>query len=88
MRFHSIQSEAELAALVQEVGFLPLFQNEIHGFSVEDHTPAALWFSDEADGPWEWKGPVIRSGGCVYGKFFHGKAGFISMDWFPDFANY
>ena len=54
---------------------------------MEDHTPPELWFT-ELDGPWEWKGPVIQMTGCAYGKFFHGKAGFISAEWFPDFANY
>ena len=34
------------------------------------------------------KGAVVREGGCVYGKFFAGKAGFISLDWLPDFCNW
>ena len=74
-------------ALTTEAGFLPLFTGDIPGFSVEDFCPPELWFSDEADGPWEWKGPIARSGTCVYGKFFGGRAGFISREWFPDFAN-
>ncbi|MCM1136532.1 MAG: hypothetical protein NC400_13280 [Clostridium sp.] len=40
------------------------------------------------DGPWEWKGPALRKTGCAYGKFFRGKTGFISANWYPDFANY
>ncbi|MCM1304913.1 MAG: hypothetical protein NC306_12535 [Butyrivibrio sp.] len=81
-------SQSDLAQLVQEYGFLPLFQNDVPGFSVEEHTPAEFWFADGEDGPWEWKGPVIRQTGCAYGKFFRGKAGFISAGWYPDFANY
>jgi len=77
-----------LETLVMKLGFLPFFQNEIPGFSVEDCTPRKLWFSGEYDGPWEWKGPVIRNGNCAYGKLFNKKAGFVSLDWFPDFANY
>lgn len=73
---------------VLEYGFLPFFKNGIEGFSIEELTPPELWFSDTADGPWEWKGPVARSGRCVYGKLFQKKAGFVSLDWFPDFANY
>ena len=46
-----------------------------------------LWFSDE-EGPWEWKGPVIRNMNCAYGKLFNGKAGYVSLEWLPDFANY
>ena len=83
-----VTSEHELAELVQVCGFLPLLKNQIPGFSVEEHTPPDLWFVDGVDGPWEWKGPVIRATGCAYGKFFWGKAGFISAEWFPDFANY
>jgi hypothetical protein len=30
----------------------------------------------------------LREGGCVYGKFFAGKAGFISREWWPDFYNW
>ncbi|MDD3230340.1 MAG: hypothetical protein PHE09_14145 [Oscillospiraceae bacterium] len=85
---HEIHSAVELEQLVENYGFLPFFQNEISGFSVEDHTPQRLWFSDSEDGPWEWKGPVASSGKCVYGKFYGGKAGFVSLKWFPDFANF
>ena len=37
---------------------------------------------------WKWKGPIVTEGNCVYGKFFAGKAGFISREWWPDFCNY
>lgn len=37
---------------------------------------------------WQWKGSVVREGDCVYGKFFAGKAGFISREWWPDFYNW
>lgn len=83
-----IRSQEDLVQMVEAYGFLPLFRNHIAGFSVEDHTPPELWFADDTDGPWEWKGPVIQETGCAYGKFFRGKAGFISRSWFPDFANY
>lgn len=72
---------------VQRLGFLPFFKNEIPGFSIAEHTPPQLWFSDTQEGPWEWKGPIIRTGDCVYGKFFRGRAGYISRDWYPVFAN-
>ncbi len=50
-------------------------------------------FTQFPDGTWEWplwkwKGSVVREGGCVYGKFFAGKAGFISREWWPDFYNW
>lgn len=87
MNFPWICSAEELAALVEEAGFLPFFQNEIEGFSIEEHTPPELWWGGEQWGPWDWKGPVIQSARCAYGKFYRGKAMYISSKFFPDFCN-
>lgn len=81
-----IQSVDELLETVEHYGFLPFFKNSIKGFSIEEMCPRELWFTD-LDGPWEWKGPASKSGRCIYGKFFGGKAGYISKKWIPDFAN-
>lgn len=83
----SIHAKEDIEEAVRRLGFLPFFTNEIEGFSIEENTDPSIWFTDQP-GPWEWKGPVIQDGGCVYGKFFHGRAGFISIKWFYDFANY
>ena len=83
-----IHSQSDLSSLVEACGFLPFFRSAVPGFSVEEHTPSDLWFADGVEGPWEWKGPVIRETGCAYGKFFQGKAGFITREWYLDFANY
>jgi hypothetical protein len=83
-----LYSSEDLERLAVEMGFLPFFKNEIGGFSIEEHTPSERWFSDENEGPWDWKGSVARNGKCVYGKFFKGKAGFVSMEWFPELVNY
>ena len=83
-----ISSQEDLERLVREWGFVPLLKNWVPCFSVEEHTLPELWFADGVDGPWEWKGPSIQNTGCAYGKFFGGKAGFISGEWYPDFANY
>lgn len=83
-----LRSCAELVKLIDQWGFVPLFENEIRGFSVEELCPPELWFADDVEGPWEWKGPAIRESGCAYGKFFCNKAVFISREWFPHFANY
>ncbi len=88
MRFSSLESAEDLIRLVGEIGFLPFFRNEIEGFSVEELCLPELWFDDDVDGPWEWKGPVARSGKCIYGKLFGGRAGFVSAEWLPDLANY
>ena len=82
----TIRTMKDLTEAVEALGFLPLFQNSIPGFSVEEDAAPSAWFSEEP-GVWEWKGPVIRETGCAYGKFFERKAAFISADWFPDFAN-
>ena len=37
---------------------------------------------------WQWKGPIVTEGHFAYGKFFNSKAGFVSMDWWPDLCNY
>lgn len=87
MRFQRLDSVERIINLVQEIGFLPFFANSIQGFSVEENCPPELWFAPDRDGPWEWKGPIARSGKCVYGKFFRGKAGFVSTKWLPHFAN-
>lgn len=75
-----IFNEENLISVIKKYGFLPLFKNEIQGFSVEEHTPSSLWFQDDVDGPWEWKGPIASSGQCVYGKFFNKKSGFVSLE--------
>lgn len=78
----------DLENLVLQMGFLPFFKNRISNFSIEEFTPEHLWFPDDEEGPWEWKGPVIRNWQCAYGKLFQKKAGFVSMEWFPDLVNY
>jgi len=87
MRDFTIDTQADLAAAVEELGFLPLFRSDIPGFSAEEHVTPRAWFSDEP-GIWEWKGPVTRENRFAYGKFFGGRAAFISEAWFPDFANF
>lgn len=88
MRFREIRSCEDMHSLILDVGFLPLFKNHIEGFSIEECTPRELWFSDEVEGPWEWKGPCIQMGDVVYGKFMGNKACFIRKDIFTEFANY
>ena len=82
-----IRSKQDMADAVRRLGILPLFANSLPRFSVEELVDPAVWFGD-VDGPWEWKGPVIRETGCAYGKFFENKAAFVSREWFCDFANY
>ncbi len=79
----------DLLDLVMKIGFLPLFSNEIPGFSVEEHTlPDDWWMDNPATDPWAWRQLLASNTHVCYGKFFDKKAGFISREWFPDFANY
>ncbi len=72
---------------IEELGFLPLFAGEINGLSIEEHTPRELWFADNVDGPWEWKGPIVRTGEYGYAKYFKNKAVFVSREWLPRLIN-
>ncbi len=83
-----LHSPEDLLALIQEVGFLPLFANAVPGFSVEERTPASDWWTDTPGDPWAWRQTMASGDSVAYGKFFDKKAGFVSKEWFPDFANY
>ena len=83
-----LHSPEDLLALIQEIGFLPLFANDIRGFSVEERTPANDWWTDNPGDPWAWRQALAPVDSVAYGKFFDKKAGFVSKAWFPDFANY
>lgn len=83
-----IRSAAELTNWVQEIGFLPFFANEVVGFSAEEHTAShAWWTGNKATDPWEWREVIAAQHQIAYGKFFDGRAGFISQEWLPYFAN-
>lgn len=78
----------ELVKKVNDMGFLPLFSNEVEGFSVEEMTGARYWWTgDRENDPWEWREVVAASHKCAYGKFFGNRAGFISLKWLPAFVN-
>ena len=78
----------EAIEYINEIGFLPLFKNEIPGFSLEERTVPEFWWSGNIKrDPWEWREIIARRGEIAYGKFFDKKAGFISKKWLPYFAN-
>ena len=88
-----IHSCPELIECIGQVGFLPLLESGIEGYAAESLLAEECRYTVFPDGSWEWplwewKGPVIKEGRCVYGKFFADKAGFISLDWWPDFYNW
>ena len=79
----------EATEYIKKVGFLPLFKNEIDGFSLEERTVPEYWWSENAAvDPWIWREIIAERGEIAYGKFFNKKAGFISKEWIPYFLNY
>ncbi|MGB8452197.1 MAG: hypothetical protein WCD89_07675 [Anaerocolumna sp.] len=84
-----IKSYKELTELINQIGFLPLFKNNIDGFSVEERTSPEVWWSGSRDeDPWEWREMIAAEGEVAYGKLFNNKAGFVSREWYPLFASY
>lgn len=88
-----IHSCPDLIECIQQIGFLPLLESGIPGYSAEGMMAEECRFTQFDDGSWEWplwtwKSTAIKEGNCVYGKFFAGKAGFISNEWWPDFYNW
>ncbi len=83
---HSLEDAVKY---VNDIGFLPLFKNEILGFSLEERTvPEHWWCEDPKKDPWMWRAIIARDRDIAYGKFFDKKAGFISKRWLPYFVNY
>ena len=83
-----LRSPEQAAELIRELGFLPLFSNEIPGFSLEERTCAADWWTDDPKrDPWVWRQLLAEEPELLYGKFFDRRAGFLSAEWVPYFAN-
>lgn len=92
-KFPQIYSDTGLVDLIRQIGFLPLLRSSVEGFSAEEIVDEDCRYVTFDDGGWDWplwkwKGPVVREMGCMYGKFFEKKAGFISAEWWPDFCNW
>ena len=93
MNYPDIFSPTGLTEFIHEVGFLPLLDSGINGYSADEVVaddcryvalPSGGW-----DWPlWKWKGQIVTEGDTVYGKFFGRKAGFIAREWWADFCNY
>lgn len=78
-----IHSVDEAIKYINEFGFLPLFKNDIDGFSLEERTVPEYWWSDNPEiDPWMWRAIIARRHDIVYGKFFDKKSGFISKSGF------
>lgn len=88
-----LHSCPELIEYIGRVGFLPLLHMGIKGWSAEEMVDEDCQYTQLPDGGWEWplwswKSSILQESGCAYGKFFNGKAAFISREWWPHFCNY
>lgn len=93
MNSSEIYNAAQLIERIQQIGFLPLLDSGIVGFSAEEMVAEDCRYVTFPDGGWDWplwkwKGPIVTEGNCVYGKFFNKKAGFVSREWWADLCNY
>ena len=88
-----IHNATELMDYIQQVGFLPLLDSGIAGYSADEAVDPDCRYVLLDDGSWDWplwdwKGPIVTESDCVYGKFFNKKAGFVSRSWWPDLYNW
>jgi hypothetical protein len=89
IRLPAVRDAEEMLNLVREYRLIPFFANPIAGYSVEEHTPAGSWFTEDNLGPWDWKIGCVQSGDVAYGKFlFSGKAAFATVDVYRELANW
>ena len=93
MTTSDIYNAAQLIERIQQVGFLPLLDSGIVGYSAEEMVTDDCRYVVFSDGGWDWplwkwKGPIVTDGDCMYGKFFNKKAGFVSRAWWIDLCNY
>lgn len=92
MKQKTITSCPELMEAIDEIGLVPLLDSGIKGFSADELVAPECRYvvTDEGwDWPlWDWKGPMVTEGHYAYGKFFGGKAGFVTMEWWPDLCNW
>lgn len=84
-----VGNKEEMQSLIFRYKLVPFFSNPIPGYSIEEHTPLDLWFTEENLGPWDWKIDCVQSGDIVYGKYlWGGKAAFATLDVYRELANW
>ena len=89
IRTPAVLSAEGMLSLIKEYQLIPFFVNPIPGYSVEEHTPSEMWFTEDNLGPWDWKIECVRSGDIAYGKFlFGGKAAFATVDVYREIMNW
>ena len=89
VRSPAVKDQVSMLSLIKKYRLIPFFANPIPGYSIEEHTPIDLWFTEESLGPWDWKIECVQSGEIAYGKFLcGGKAAFATVDVYREIINW
>lgn len=87
-----IHNCSEMMEYIKETGFLPLLDSGVPGFSADAVVAPECRYHVTDDGwewpLWQWKGPLVTEGHFAYGKFYDNKAGFVTLEWWPDLCNW
>ena len=72
MNFPEIYSASGMIELIQKIGFLPLLDSGIEGFSAEDIVAEDCGYVRLPEGGWDWplwkwKGAIVQEMPCMYG---------------------
>lgn len=78
---------ASLRSCITQIGFVPLFRSSVSGFSVEEMTPGAPWYTGEETDPWSMREPLASDPDIVYGKLFANKSGFCHVSCYGRLLN-
>ena len=70
MQQREIYNSAQMIELIQEMGFLPLLDSGIRGYSAEEMVADDCRYMVRPEGGWDWplwkwKGPIITESNCV-----------------------
>ena len=85
----AVKDQEGMLRLIKKYRLIPFFVNPVPGFSIKEHTPSDLWFTEEHLGPWDWKIECVQSGDIAYGKFLYGgKAAFATVDVYREIINW
>ena len=66
MNFPEIYSATGMMELIQEIGFLPLLDSGIEGFSAEDIVAEDCRYVTFPEGGWDW--PLLNTPEDLYGR--------------------
>lgn len=80
-----IKTIEQLEETIERIGFLPYAGDEKKSLFTLEGMTDNIWFTGLEDDPWEWRRVIAVRGKQAYGKFFGGKAGFVSRDCIPAF---